>query len=75
MCVTDFQQLLKLEPGNKQALNELQKLQMVCVKIQSLAQNDEVVIEEEKQLNNESKALAPLASDVFIGLEIFLLSL
>lgn len=24
----DFQQLLKLEPGNKQALNELQKLQM-----------------------------------------------
>uniref|UniRef100_A0AAX7SNT8 RNA polymerase II-associated protein 3 n=1 Tax=Astatotilapia calliptera TaxID=8154 RepID=A0AAX7SNT8_ASTCA len=25
----DFQQLLKLEPGNKQALNELQKLQMV----------------------------------------------
>lgn len=74
MCVTDFHQLLKLEPGNKQALNELQKLQMVCVKIQSLAQNYEVVIEE-KQLNNESKALAPLASDVFIGLEIFLLSL
>lgn len=28
----DFQEVLKLEPGNKQALNELQKLQIVCVK-------------------------------------------
>lgn len=29
-CVpTDFEQLLRLEPGNKQALNELQKLQSV----------------------------------------------
>lgn len=27
--VTDFEEVLKLEPGNKQALNELQKLQAV----------------------------------------------
>lgn len=27
-CV-DFEQLLKLEPGNKQAMNELKKLNMV----------------------------------------------
>lgn len=30
MCVADFQEVLKLEPGNKQALNELQKMQIVC---------------------------------------------
>lgn len=27
--VVDFEEVLKLEPGNKQALNELQKLQLV----------------------------------------------
>lgn len=30
-CVSDFQEVLNLEPGNKQALNELQKLQAVCL--------------------------------------------
>lgn len=29
VCVTDFEEVLNLEPGNKQALNELQKLQIV----------------------------------------------
>lgn len=33
LCVSDFQEVLKLEPGNKQALNELQKFQIVCFKI------------------------------------------
>lgn len=28
-CLSDFEEVLKLEPGNKQALNELQKLQVV----------------------------------------------
>lgn len=32
--VTDFEEVLKLEPGNKQALNELQKLQIVRLYIQ-----------------------------------------
>lgn len=32
-CVLDFQEVLKLEPGNKQALNELQKLQIVRVRL------------------------------------------
>ena len=36
VCFTDFQEVLKLEPGNKQALNELQKLQIVSLMIQLL---------------------------------------
>lgn len=30
LCASDFQEVLKLEPGNKQALNELKKFHMVC---------------------------------------------
>lgn len=40
-CVSDFQQLLKLEPGNRQALTELQKLQTVRKQMHLLSQQKE----------------------------------
>uniref|UniRef100_A0AAX7V6W6 RNA polymerase II-associated protein 3 n=1 Tax=Astatotilapia calliptera TaxID=8154 RepID=A0AAX7V6W6_ASTCA len=56
----DFQQLLKLEPGNKQALNELQKLQMKPLRRIDIEEiSGKIVVPE-----GESGAYKPLVQEV-----------